>query len=206
MGHAWGRVRCVHAPAGVRAGACAGGTGACSYMARVCRSVHGSHTSMCLEWACTYTCVTLGHMCPDTPDLPCTFAQMCMEPVHTPTNTHAWVWHECHTHAQASHTCVRQAHLHSCAWTRHTDSSGTCTCMCMDLEQVCTHMQGTHSHVHTCMCMHLTKLYMQMCMSPVHTCMGQTYKDQTHVHTTHGSATCSPCHRTRYTQTRKGHG
>lgn len=140
-----------------------------------------------------HTCVSQSGTCPDRLDLACTFAQMCMQHVHTPTNKHVHgsgvsVTHmyrpgthglstRAHTHGSGRHvgihvhgpgTHMALTHVHARAWTWSEY----------------THMQGAdmHVNVHTCMGMHLAKLCTHMCVGPVHMCIGQTYKDQTHVH------------------------
>lgn len=74
QGYAWGRVRCAHAPAGVRAGACAGGTGTCTYMASVQTRAWVTHKHVPRAGMHMHTSVTVGHMCPDTPDHRCAWS------------------------------------------------------------------------------------------------------------------------------------
>lgn len=162
QGHAWGRVRCAHAPAGVRVGACAGGTGACTYMAGVCKSVHGSHASMRLERACTCTHVSQSGTCVQTHPVWHAHLHRCAWSLYTPPQTHmhgsgmsVTHIHRPDTHGSGKHICthvygpgtdVALTRAHARAWTwseyPHTCREHThmhmCTRACACLWQSCT--------------------------------------------------------------------
>lgn len=169
-----------HAPAWVeRAHSCMGHTHGCAWSG----------------YAHAHTRVAVRHTCPDTPDLACTFAQTCTEPVHTPTNTHVCgsgvsVTHMHRADTRGSSTCVhtwvRQTRLHSCAWTRHTHGSDTHVYMHMHGAGARTHTHARSRHTCTCAYMHVhasgKAVRTHVCGSGarVHTCMDQTHTDLPH--------------------------